>query len=95
MSASPDENNLFLWRAFIVGPKTTPYEVKKVHVFTLFVQRRKIRLIEGGIFWIFSFFMYDIQHWFICRPSDSTVSEDAGIGPRTVATTALAVRCSN
>ncbi len=24
--------------------------------------------------------MYDIQHCFICRPSDSTVSEDAGIG---------------
>ncbi len=38
---------------------------------------------------------YDIQHCFICRPSDSTVSEDAGIEPRTVATTALAVRRSN
>jgi hypothetical protein len=34
---------------------------------------------------------YDIQHCFICRPSDSTVSEDAGIEPRTVANTALAV----
>jgi hypothetical protein len=43
----------------------------------------------------FFFFMYDIQHCFICRPSDSTVSEDAGIGPRTVATTALAVRRTN
>jgi hypothetical protein len=39
--------------------------------------------------------MYDTQHCFICRPSDSTVSEDAGIEPRTVATTALAVRGSN
>jgi hypothetical protein len=39
--------------------------------------------------------MYDIQHCFICRPTDSTVSEDAGIEPRTVATTALTVRCSN
>jgi hypothetical protein len=36
--------------------------------------------------------MYDIQHCFICRLSDSTVSEDAGIEPRTVATAALAVR---
>jgi hypothetical protein len=27
--------------------------------------------------------MYDIQHCFICRPNDSTVSEDAGIEPRT------------
>ncbi len=32
-----------------------------------------------------------MQHYFICRPSDSTVSEDAGIELRTVATTALAV----
>ncbi len=29
---------------------------------------------------------YFIQHCFICRPSDSAVSEDAGIEPRTVAT---------
>jgi hypothetical protein len=27
--------------------------------------------------------MYFIQHCFVCRPSDSTVSEDAGIEPRT------------
>jgi hypothetical protein len=27
--------------------------------------------------------MYTIQHCFICRPSDSTVPEDAGIEPRT------------
>jgi hypothetical protein len=33
---------------------------------------------KGGFSWIFFFFMYDIQHCFICRPSDSTVSEDAG-----------------
>jgi hypothetical protein len=26
-----------------------------------------------------SYFMYFVQHGFICRPSDSTVSEDAGI----------------
>ncbi len=44
---------------------------------------------KGGFFWIFSFFMYVIQHSFIGRPSDSTVSEDAGIEPRTVATLAL------
>ncbi len=36
--------------------------------------------------------MYCIQHCFIRRPSDSTVSEDAEIEPRTVATSALAVR---
>jgi hypothetical protein len=43
------------------------------------------------------FFQYLIQHCFICRFSDptSTVSEDAGIERRTVATSALAVRYSN
>jgi hypothetical protein len=33
--------------------------------------------------------MYNILHCFICRPSDSAVSEDAEIEHRTVATTAL------
>jgi hypothetical protein len=40
-------------------------------------------------------FMYIIQHCFICRPSDSTLSEDAEIEARTVATLALAARCSH
>ncbi len=40
-------------------------------------------------------FFFLNQHWFICRPSDSTVSEDAGIEPRTVATTSLTVRRSH
>ncbi len=55
------------------------------------------RLLKGDfLFFIgFLFFMYDIQHCFICSPSDFTMSEDAGIEPRTVATTALAVRRSN
>jgi hypothetical protein len=43
----------------------------------------------------FFLFMCDIQHYFIWRPSDSSVSEDAGIEPRTVATKALTVRRSN
>jgi hypothetical protein len=44
---------------------------------------------------ILTVFTYFIQHCFICRPSDSTVSENAGIKPRTVATSALAVRRSS
>jgi hypothetical protein len=36
-----------------------------------------------------------IQHCFVCRPSDSTVSGDAEIEPRTVATLALTARRSN
>ncbi len=45
------------------------------HPFTIF---------RGGFFGFFRFFlfMYDIQHCFICRPSDSAVSEDAGIEPQ-------------
>jgi hypothetical protein len=39
--------------------------------------------------------MYFIKHCFICRPSDSVVSEDAEIEPKSVATLALAVRRSN
>jgi hypothetical protein len=35
--------------------------------------------------------MYFIQHCSVCRPSDSAVSEDAEIEPRTVATSAFAV----
>ncbi len=51
-------------------------------------------LLTGGFCWIF-FFFYCIQHCFICRPSDFTVSEYAGIEPRTVATSALTVRRFN
>jgi hypothetical protein len=36
-----------------------------------------------------------IQHCFVCRPSYSTVSEDAGLEPMTVATLALTARRYN
>ena len=52
-------------------------------------------LLHGDFLDFFLSFMYCIQHYFICLPSDFTVSEDAGIKPRTVATSALAVRRSN
>ncbi len=42
-----------------------------------------------GDFLEFFIFIYVFQHCFICRPSDSTVSEDAGIEPRTDANLAL------
>ncbi len=48
---------------------------------------------ENFLTFFFGFlFCYFIQHCFICRPSDSTVSEDAGIEPRTVATYVLTTR---
>jgi hypothetical protein len=40
-------------------------------------------------------FMDIIQHGFICRPSDFTVSDDAGIEPMIVATLALTARRLN
>ncbi len=51
--------------------------------------------LNRGIFLYCFLCMYFIQHCFICRPSDSTVSAVAGMEPRTVATSALAVRRSN
>ena len=49
---------------------------------------------RGDFVGFFSMYCF-IQACFICGPSDSTVSEDAGIEPRTVATSPLAVRRSN
>ncbi len=43
----------------------------------------------------FIFFKYCIPRCFICRPSDSIVSEDARSEPRTIETLALAVRRAN
>ncbi len=55
-------------------------------------------LIAGSLFLFFEgdsfgFLKHFFQHCFISRPSDSTVSLDARIELRTVATLALAVRC--
>jgi hypothetical protein len=55
--------------------------------------QQESRYWTGRLF--ISFCSYNIQHCFICRPSDSTVPTDAGIEPWTVATCALAVRRSN
>jgi hypothetical protein len=59
--------------------------------------RQKIRSFfkEFSIIGKKLFFWHVTQHSFICRPSYSTVSEDAGIEPTTVATLALTARRSN
>jgi hypothetical protein len=49
-------------------------------------------IFTPGLAWIF---LNYIQHCFICRPPDSSVSEDAGIEPRTVAALQLAFICFN
>ncbi len=76
------------------------YSQLKVHHWCrwLWWQMEKIfnqKNLTVGFFLIFCSSMYCIQHCFNCRPSDSSVSEDAGIEPRTVATSALATRRSN
>ncbi len=58
----------------------------------MFGQLRNNFFLKGDFL---GFFHYFIPHCFIHRPSDSTVSEDAGIEPMTVATLALDVRRSN
>ncbi len=50
--------------------------------------------LDKGILGFFVFYAH-YSTLLICRPSDSTVSEDAGIEPRTVATSALTARRSN
>jgi hypothetical protein len=49
-----------------------------------------IETLKWGNFGGFS--KYLIKHYFICRPSDCTVSDDLGIEPRTVKTLALPFR---
>jgi hypothetical protein len=58
----------------------------------LYVDQSKY--FKGGFFRFF-LFMYIIHYYVICRPSDSTVPEDAGIEPKTVATLALTARSTD
>ncbi len=49
-----------------------------------YIREIDYKIFNRGIFGIFfSSCLYYIQHCFICRPSDFTVSENAGIEPRT------------
>ncbi len=61
-----------------------------VHLLTP-VFREKVRARETFFSFkreivVFSFYVRVIQHCFICRPSDFTLSEDARIEPRNVVT---------
>jgi hypothetical protein len=62
-------------------------------LFFLCNTKQNTQHLRGIIF--FDFFMFFVQHCFICCPLDSPVSVDAGIEPRIVATLALPVRRSN
>jgi hypothetical protein len=73
-------------------PNTLNNIQKTIDYFIIAIDKVFFSSFFRGIFYSFS---YNIQHCFICRPSDSTVPTDAGIEPRTVATCALAVRRSN
>jgi hypothetical protein len=52
----------------------------KVHLQIAIIERSKKTFLKEDIFLCFQYF---IQHCFICRASDSTVPEDAGIEPHT------------
>jgi hypothetical protein len=69
-----------------------PGNARQLHPSLFHVPIHTEKQLTGGFF---CFFMFFIQHCFTHCPSDSTVSEDAGFEPRSVATLALAVRCSN
>jgi hypothetical protein len=81
----------------------SPIFLRFCHQFTYYrcspIFRMQIRnkgcILLRGICLDFVLFIYVIQHCFISHPSDSTVSEDAGIEPRTIAALALAARRSN
>ncbi len=53
----------------------------------------RLKQFNRMIFYIF--FIYFVQHSVICHPSNSTVSEDSGVEPKTFAASALAVRRSS
>ncbi len=70
--------------------KNSPtFSRKKVKKFFKFLRNKWAKRITTfrklTVGFVKIFYMYFIQHCFICRPSDSTVSEDAGIEPMTVA----------
>jgi hypothetical protein len=91
-SRSGEANQSFVFAFFVHTQKITilfDRPSKKLHL-------TKENLLKKRYFLDFhDFFMYVIQHSFICRTSDSTASEDAGIEPRTDATLALTARHSN
>ncbi len=57
-----------------------------------FVSMAHTLKMQNGESLFFLYIRYGIHHCFICRPSDSTVLEDAGIEPRTDATSAWTIR---
>ncbi len=69
-------------------------KIFKLKSFNYFLFTLSIVELKGGFFGFF-LFVYVSQTCFICRPSDSTLSEDARIEPRTVATLSLTARRSN
>ncbi len=74
------------WPLYPLCYKQTKLEVS----FSLTSERREggTHFLTGGFsldFFSFLYSVYCIQHCFICRPLESTLSEDAGIEPSAVA----------
>ncbi len=84
------------WRTSTSSPASRPESLATIpappptHAVT--AAGNNVQRLSKGDFFGFFLFMY-IQHFFICRPSESIVSENAGIEPRT--TLAVTSRRSN
>jgi hypothetical protein len=65
------------------------FQRKAKYVTVHFVIKASESCLKSSLFVVKETFKYFIQKCFICRLRDSTVSEDAGIEPRSVATLAL------
>jgi hypothetical protein len=92
----------FMWYALQQYMKPVSLQTKSIFHSILDTYLRSIGLLGSESAFpkhrqasIQKYVLFFIQHWFICRPSDSTNPQDAGIEPRAVATSALAVRRSN
>jgi hypothetical protein len=81
---------MFVKEDLIIPQHNTFYVSEQLCLFCMYEKREKNILL----IFVFFFFLCTLFNTFICRPSDSTVSEDAGIEHRAVATLALTARRS-
>ena len=90
-------NQMFQTFLFCFNKKPNQRISRKSCKFFLYIYIRGFQQTNRQLYrnYIIYFLKYLIQHSFVCYNSDSAVSEDAGIEPRTVETLALTARRSN
>jgi hypothetical protein len=70
-----------------VSGKATKRKRRQVGYFSQLNRQRNRSVLDNSLSVIILFVLNLIKHSFICHPSNSTVSEDAGFEPRTLAVT--------